>query len=255
MPNQWFRMYSEFATDPKVQMLPEADQRRYLMLLCLRCSNGDVTLHDEEIAFQLRISCDDWGETKARLVAKKLIDEQGRPCAWDKRQYQSDSSTARVAAHRARKKQETKRGCNVSETPPDTETDTEKEKQRAQAGTHTGARIPDPPPPDQPPPPPPEEIPQGIFVMTPDWQPDKHTLKVYATRAGVPMDAFTDDRIGDFVINKSSKAIPKSHIEWVADLVAYTKRGLAMSAKNDDRGDAPNFDDQSWRHRRRVGET
>ena len=29
----WFRMYAEFATDPKVQMLSEADQRRYIMLL------------------------------------------------------------------------------------------------------------------------------------------------------------------------------------------------------------------------------
>ena len=54
--NQWFRLYSEFATDPKVQMMSEADQRRFIMLLCMRCSNGDETLHDDEIAFQLRIS-------------------------------------------------------------------------------------------------------------------------------------------------------------------------------------------------------
>ena len=25
----WFRLYSEFSTDPKVQMMPEALQRRY----------------------------------------------------------------------------------------------------------------------------------------------------------------------------------------------------------------------------------
>lgn len=29
MANPWFRMYSEFATDAKVQMLSEAMQRRY----------------------------------------------------------------------------------------------------------------------------------------------------------------------------------------------------------------------------------
>ena len=63
MANAWFRMYSEFATDPKVQMLSEADQRRYMMLLCLRCSNALVTLHDEEIAFQLRISDEELAET------------------------------------------------------------------------------------------------------------------------------------------------------------------------------------------------
>jgi hypothetical protein len=122
-PSRWFRMYGEFATDPKVQMLSEADQRRYLMLLCMRCSNGDVTLHDDEIAFQLRISNEQWLATKAVLVAKGLIDGDAKPTAWEKRQYASDSSAARVAAHRERVKQ----ACNVTVTPPETETETETE--------------------------------------------------------------------------------------------------------------------------------
>lgn len=124
MANQWFRMYAEFASDPKVQMLSEADQRRYVMLLCLRCSNERVTLQDEEVTFLLRISKEDWECTKAVLVAKNLIDEANNPTAWEKRQYSSDSSRARVAAHRERKK----RACNVTVTPPDTDTDTEKEE-------------------------------------------------------------------------------------------------------------------------------
>lgn len=128
MANQWFRMYSEFATDPKVQMLSEADQRRYMMLLCLRCSNGDVTLHETEVAFQLRISNEEWAATKAVLVQKNLIDEDNKPCAWDKRQYTSDSSAARVAAYRERKK----RVCNVTVTPPDTDTDTDTEEEKEQ---------------------------------------------------------------------------------------------------------------------------
>jgi hypothetical protein len=127
-------MYAEFATDAKVQMMSEADQRRFVMLLCLRC-NGDVTLHDEEVAFQLRISNDDWLQTKSRLMAKNLIDNNNSPTAWDKRQYTSDSSAERVAKHRANKKQQvttiynkekahvTK--CNVTVTPPDTDTDTD----------------------------------------------------------------------------------------------------------------------------------
>ena len=41
----WFRLYSEFSTDPKVQMMPEALQRRYVMLMCMRCSNVLATLH------------------------------------------------------------------------------------------------------------------------------------------------------------------------------------------------------------------
>ena len=127
MANAWFRMYAEFATDPKVQMLSEADQRRYLMLLCLRCANGDVTLHETEVAFQLRISNEQWAETKAVLLAKGLIDEACQPTAWDKRQYVSDSSAARVAAYRKRKKQ----ACNVTVTPPDTDTDTDTEESKA----------------------------------------------------------------------------------------------------------------------------
>mgnify|MGYP006284557997 CR=1 FL=1 len=123
MANQWFRLYAEFANDPKVQMLSESDQRRFVMLLCLRCSNDDVTLQDEELAFQLRISNEEWLITKATLIAKNLINDDAQPVAWDRRQFQSDSSAARVAKHRRRKKQE----CNVTVTPPDTDTDTDTE--------------------------------------------------------------------------------------------------------------------------------
>lgn len=127
MSNPWFRLYAEFATDPKVQMLSEADQRRFIMLLCLRCGNGDVTLHDEEIAFQLRISNEEWKDTKRTLVAKNLVDESSRPTAWEKRQFESDSSAARVRSHRKRLKQ----ACNVTVTPrarkTDTDTDTDTE--------------------------------------------------------------------------------------------------------------------------------
>lgn len=109
----WFRMYGEFATDPKVQMMSEADQRRFVMLLCLRCSNDDVTLHETEIAFQLRISNEEWATSKALFLSKGLIDEDCQPAAWDRRQFVSDSSAKRVAAHRAKKKQ----ACNVTVTP------------------------------------------------------------------------------------------------------------------------------------------
>ncbi|MFW5226644.1 hypothetical protein ACOAM9_21820 [Pseudomonas aeruginosa] len=131
MANQWFRMYAEFATDPKVQMLSEVDQRRYIMLLCLRCGNGDVTFHDDEVAFQLRINSEEWAASKGRLLGKGLITEDNIPANWDKRQFSSDSSTARVAAHRARKKQ----ACNVSRNSNgtkanalDTDTDTDTER-------------------------------------------------------------------------------------------------------------------------------
>jgi len=102
---QWFRLYAEFATDPKVQMMSEVCQRRFVMLLCLRCSNGDVTLHDEEVAFQLRISNEEWSDTKRVFVAKGLVAEDNRPTAWDRRQFFSDSSATRVAKHRQKRRE------------------------------------------------------------------------------------------------------------------------------------------------------
>lgn len=143
--NPWFRMYHEFATDPKVQMLSEADQRRFVMLLCMRCCNGDVTLQDDAIAFQLRVTDEEWAATKTRLVAKGLIDENAKPLAWDKRQYASDSSKIRVARHRERKRNEhvtqVKRYSNALDT--DTEADTEAEvSSRAREREEAGGRAP-----------------------------------------------------------------------------------------------------------------
>lgn len=113
MANAWFRLYSEFATDPKIQRMSETDQRRFIMLLCMRCSNGDVTLHDDDVSFQLRISNEDWNVTKAVFLSKNLIDDDNLPVAWDQRQFVSDSSAPRVAKHRAKMKE----SCNVTVTP------------------------------------------------------------------------------------------------------------------------------------------
>ena len=132
MSNPWFRMYSEFSHDPKVQMMSEAMQRRYMMLMCLRCSNSLVTLHETEIAFHLRISNDEMAETKALFISKGFIDKDFNLINWEKRQFASDTSKARVAKHRAlqKEKQSTdgngnvtllKRNANALDTDTDTE--------------------------------------------------------------------------------------------------------------------------------------
>lgn len=128
MANPWFRMYSEFANDPKVQMLPEAMQRRYVMIMCMRCSNTLVTLHETEIAFHLRITDDELAETKALFINKGFIDHDWNLLNWEKRQFASDSSAARVAKHRANKKNAgnadvtlLKRKSNALDTDTDTE--------------------------------------------------------------------------------------------------------------------------------------
>lgn len=149
MANQWFRMYSEFATDAKVQMLSEAMQRRYLMLMCLRCSNALVTLHDEEIAFQLRISDEELAETKALFIKKGFIDSSWNLLNWEKRQFASDSSKDRVAKHRALQKQKQEQASNgdvtLHETKAnglDTDTDTEQSNSAPSAKSPRGTALP-----------------------------------------------------------------------------------------------------------------
>jgi len=140
MANPWFRFYAEFANDPKVQMLSEADQRRLTMLFCLRC-NGHVTLQDSEVTFLVRVSADEWSVTKALFISKGFINDDNEILNWDKRQFTSDSSKNRVAAYRERKNIEKsisskevtnsnghvtlqKRYCNAIDT--DTDTDNKK---------------------------------------------------------------------------------------------------------------------------------
>jgi len=127
----WFRMYGEFAADPKVQSMPEAMQRRLVMLFCLRCSNALVTLQDDEIAFALRISEEELAATKALFIRKGFITDDWEIANWEKRQFASDSSAARVAAHRARKKEQEQQGGNVTVTPQN-RTDTEQKQNRGE---------------------------------------------------------------------------------------------------------------------------
>ena len=133
MANPWFRLYSEFAHDPKVQMLSEAMQRRYVMLMCLRCSEVLETLHETEIAFQLRLSTDELDETKQLFISKNFIDKHWNLLNWDKRQFVSDSSTMRVAKHRNKKKQVSNADETLQKRPSnaiDTDTDTEQIQKR-----------------------------------------------------------------------------------------------------------------------------
>ncbi len=144
MINPWFRFYSEFSHDPKVQMMGEAMQRRYIMVMCLRCSNELVTLHETEIAFHLRITDAELAETKALFISKGFIDDKWNLLNWDKRQYKSDSSAERVARHRENKKRDSnadvtlqQRQSNALDTEQIQITDTDKNKIKSKSATAT----------------------------------------------------------------------------------------------------------------------
>jgi len=108
------------------------------MLLCLRCSEVLETLHETEIAFQLRLSAEELDETKQLFISKKFIDKQWNLLNWDKRQFVSDSSTMRVARHREKKKQVSNSDETLQERPSnaiDTEADTDKKQNKRKFGS------------------------------------------------------------------------------------------------------------------------
>jgi 5-methylcytosine-specific restriction endonuclease McrA len=104
MSNPWFRLYSEFSHDPKVQMMSEAMQRRYIMLMCLRCADSLANVTDEEVAFALRLDEQEMAATKQAFIKKGFIDEDWSLLNWEKRQPESDSSAARVQRYREKRK-------------------------------------------------------------------------------------------------------------------------------------------------------
>jgi hypothetical protein len=126
-------MYAEFATDPKVQSMPEAMQRRLMMLMCLRCSNVLETLQVTDICFALRIDETQLAETKALFIAKRFMDDDWNLLNWDKRQKPSDSSTERVRKHREAQKQLQEQVCNVTETAQSREDKNREDKSKPRA--------------------------------------------------------------------------------------------------------------------------
>jgi hypothetical protein len=137
MSNPWFRLYAEFSNDPKVQILSEQDQRRLIMVFCMRC-NGDVTLQDKHVTFQLRITPQEWATTKSEFIANGFIDSDNNVLNWDKRQFISDTSKDRVAKHRALHNDVTVTTCNVTVTPPEqiqNRTDTEQKHKNTTLAT------------------------------------------------------------------------------------------------------------------------
>lgn len=132
----WFRMYAEFAKDPKVQSMDETFQRRFIMFLCLHCNGEFEQLSHEELAFALRIEPTELQRTIDLFKTKGFLDDEGKIRNWNKRQYKSDSSTERVRKHRKRKDETgVKRFSNGDVTPPDTDTDTDTEKNSVRAAS------------------------------------------------------------------------------------------------------------------------
>jgi hypothetical protein len=113
----WFRLYSEFAFDPKMQTISETLQRRYIMLLCLKCHGNLLELNDIQLSGALRISIEELHKTHDELLSIGVISENYDISKWSERQYISDSSTNRVHKYRSKKRETLlKRKCNGNVT-------------------------------------------------------------------------------------------------------------------------------------------
>ena len=126
MANSWFRMYSEWLDDEKVQMMSLEMQRHFVALLCLRCQQPTEKMTERQIAFRLRVDETFLKRIKETFLETGFINEDWSVSNWGKRQYLSDSSTSRVRkfrANKALKQDETflKRDETQNVTAPDTE--------------------------------------------------------------------------------------------------------------------------------------
>lgn len=133
----WFRMYVEAVDDEKLRLLSFEDRWHFVALLC--CKGQGVIKQDDplmrrKLAVKLGLDILAFEEAMRRLADVGLIDAKTlEPVAWDDRQMRSDSSAARVAAYRERKRQEAsngvKRDGNVTVTAQDKDKDKEEDKE------------------------------------------------------------------------------------------------------------------------------
>lgn len=89
----WFKMFHEWASDPKVQQLSEVDQRRMIMLLCFRCRGDSPSI--DSWAFSCRITPNKMRKTAERLQEIGFLTADLEIRAWESRQGRSEADRKR----------------------------------------------------------------------------------------------------------------------------------------------------------------
>ncbi len=120
----WFRMYTEAVDDAKLGLLAFEDRWHFFALLCCKGQGliDGSPLMRRKLSVKLGLDIRTLEEVARRLAEVGLINaDTMEPIAWEKRQMQSDSSAARVAAYRERQK----RNGNVTVTGQEEDTDKE----------------------------------------------------------------------------------------------------------------------------------
>ena len=136
-PMSWFRFYNEAIDDEKLRLLAFEDRWHFTSLLCckskglLDSATDSPELKSRKIALKLGLSTRELDEVARRLSEVGLVDRDTlQPLAWDKRQFQTDTSAERTRQYRERQKKasdKVKRHGDVTVTVQETETETETE--------------------------------------------------------------------------------------------------------------------------------
>ncbi len=108
----WFRLYSEFATDPNIQSISFEDQRHFIVLMCLKGSGvldreyPSAARKNAVVARGMGLEIEVAAEVHERLRDAGLIVGDWEPKGWANRQFESDHARERQAKHLAKLKAE-----------------------------------------------------------------------------------------------------------------------------------------------------
>lgn len=218
----WLRLYTEFASDPKVQILAFEDQRHYVMLLCLK-GNGVLDAAAPSEGYRERLVAKALGldpasasEAKRRLTEGGLIDPAWHPLKWDARQFQSDSSAERVRRFREKSRRNVtvtlqKRPSNAIDQTQN-RSDTDKTQSRGDARGEpravrsTAARLP------------------GDFELT-------EGRRFYATQQGIADPLRTFENFRDYWIAASGAKARKHDWDATWRMWCRNERGHPSASK------------------------
>ncbi|NMP23802.1 phage replisome organizer N-terminal domain-containing protein [Sulfobacillus harzensis] len=158
---EWFRFYSDTISNPKIRRLPVTSRWIWVSVLALANASPErgtlqieagLPYSTEDIADAAKVSEAEVEQALATFVEQSMLtlmpEGYYRVTGWDKRQFESDDSTARSRKSRA-KQGDSRRNDDatslqrpnvVAATPPETDTDSEKEERENPAPTRGWGR-------------------------------------------------------------------------------------------------------------------
>lgn len=152
----WFRAYVDILWDDRLALVAFDDQRHFFMLLaCKRLGvlDSDAPYLERRVAQKLGLQVTVLDEVRRRLVEVGLIDENFQPCAWARRQFESDSNGAeRTRKYRAGvdRKRHSDNGvtsqrdkCDAIDSETESETESEPDTPPLARGSAEGERAPE----------------------------------------------------------------------------------------------------------------